>query len=140
MLADDDTDDIELFCHALQLVDKSIFCRTSHSGNQALKALSDTTLPRPDVIFLDINMPEMNGWTCLQEIKQDKGIKDIPVIMYSTTSELEDIRRARQLGALCFYTKPNSFDQLKKMLAIVKEHVEARELKTLCEAIHSRVN
>jgi CheY-like chemotaxis protein len=138
MLADDDMDDIELFSHALSEVDTSITCYTALSGTQALRKLEDPLTPKPDIIFLDINMPEMNGWKCLQALKQHEAHKDIPVIMYSTSSEKVEIERAKKFGALCYYIKPGSYPELINMLSIVKKHVETNAFDTLCEAIHRK--
>jgi CheY-like chemotaxis protein len=138
MLADDDIDDIELFSHALSEVDTSITCHTAFSGMQALRKLEDPSIEKPDIIFLDINMPEMNGWKCLQALKQNAAHKDIPVIMYSTSSEKIEMDRAKKFGALCYYIKPSSYPELIKMLSIVKKHVEAKSFDTLCEAIHKK--
>jgi CheY-like chemotaxis protein len=60
----------------------------------------------PDFIFLDINMSKMDGWKCLNELKKDESLKHIPVIMYSTSSTEEEIKKAYQLGAVHFLKKP----------------------------------
>lgn len=138
LLADDDMDDIELFSHALSEIDTSITFYTASNGRQALHKLDDPEIGRPDIIFLDINMPEMNGWKCLQALKENDTHKDIPVIMYSTSSESNDIQRARTGGALCYYVKPESYRELIDMLSIVTRHVQDNRFDNLCAAIHRR--
>jgi CheY-like chemotaxis protein len=61
-------------------------------------------------------MPEMNGWDSLAELKKHSSLRDIPVVMYSTSSNHRDIQVARKLGANFFYTKPDNFRQLKLFL------------------------
>src|SRR5689334_21264234 len=114
LLADDDVDDIELFCEALQTVDPSVECVCVQNGREALEMIN-SLLPnnQPQLIFLDINMPVMNGWDCLRHLKNNPSLKDIPVLIYSTTSREKDINYALDLGALCFFTKPKDYQELK---------------------------
>jgi CheY-like chemotaxis protein len=64
-------------------------------------------------------MPEMNGWEALEILKKEKDLKDIHVIMYSTSSFLVDGKKAIQNGALCFYEKPPNFLMLKDFLSSI---------------------
>ena len=84
------------------------------SGEQALKLLSDEIRPELIVILSDINMPGMNGLELLGEIKQRRS--DLPVMMVSAYGDDERRRRASELGAVEFITKPVDFDQLKAQL------------------------
>ena len=68
----------------------------------------------PDFIFLDINMPKVNGIECLIKLKSDSRLKRIPVIIYSTTSDENEVRKIMMLGAHDFISKAISFDELKK--------------------------
>jgi len=71
---------------------------------------------KPDVIFLDLNMPVMSGLELLTEIKKQEVLQQIPIIIFST-SQLEDIKReAKQLGAHDYISKPNNFNDLKQIL------------------------
>jgi CheY-like chemotaxis protein len=81
---------------------------------EALKILQRDQL-LPDYIFLDINMPFMNGQKCLTELKSNPVYSKIPVVMYSTTSNEQQIEECRILGA-SFLTKPNSFSELLRVL------------------------
>jgi CheY-like chemotaxis protein len=81
-------------------------------------------------------MPEMNGWQFLNKLKGNQAFKDIPVIMYSTSSQIKDIKNAFASGALCFFTKPNSFLQLKKILEVVITYMDRDSLDAVCEAVH----
>lgn len=123
LLADDDWDDTEMFCEALADIDENIICHCAENGDVALKMLKDHD-KIPGIIFLDLNMPVMNGWECLKEIKQDERYKDIPVIMISTSSHKNDMETAASLGALCYFVKPNTFKDLKQVLELITSNLE----------------
>ncbi|HEY9489572.1 MAG TPA: response regulator [Chryseosolibacter sp.] len=107
---DDDLEDIEIFCDAVREIDPSIVCLVAKSAEEAMKILgSDIELPQ--IIFLDINMPKVDGNACLREIKQDRRLDKIPVIMYSTHSRKTDIETYKALNA-GFLVKQNSFNEL----------------------------
>lgn len=113
LIVDDDIDDAEMFRDALHHVDASVQCTFSKDGVAALKLLE--TSPQedlPDLIILDMNMPRMNGKQCLQKIKANRTLTDIPVIMYSTSQLKEDVDQTRQMGAMNFITKPSKFSEL----------------------------
>jgi CheY-like chemotaxis protein len=110
LVVDDDQEDLELFREALDHIDPSILCIEAYNGLQALKVLQRDSL-LPDIIFLDINMPVMGGLECLNKIKTDATFKEIPVIMYSTTSQESQIAACTKLGAQ-FLTKPSSYSEL----------------------------
>jgi len=131
LLVDDDADDTELFCEALGEIDTSIHCYFATYGKEAFQKLDDKEFPLPDIIFLDINMPQMNGWRCLTRLKESDAYKGIPVVMYSTSSNSKDIEIASDLGALFFFTKPSDFKQLKEFLKIVVLHLEKGSLGSI---------
>jgi CheY-like chemotaxis protein len=114
LIVDDDAEDIELFSEAVLEIDGSISCVEAYNGLEALKVLKRNAL-LPDYIFLDINMPLMNGRKCLEEIKANPNYRHIPVIIYSTTTDKKQIDECLKLGA-DFLTKPNSFDDLIRSL------------------------
>jgi CheY-like chemotaxis protein len=115
---DDDQEDIEIFCDAVREIDPSIICLIAKSAGEALQILN-SDLELPQYIFLDINMPKIDGNACLKEIKRDRRLKGIPVIMYSTYSRKTDIEVYKALDA-GFLTKQNSYyglvAELKKVL------------------------
>lgn len=115
-IVDDDPDDQELFVEALQGLDEFCKCETAFNGQDALDKLN--AMPSaPDFIFLDLNMPRMNGKQFLAEIKKAKILKDIPVIIYSTSTDKKDILDTIELGAVYFLEKPNRFNDLTKALS-----------------------
>lgn len=116
-VVDDDIDDRELFKEALLEVDRNIDCATAEHGEEALEILnSDFFKTNPDYIFLDLNMPRINGKQTLREIKKIPRYAEVPVIIYSTSSSKKDIEESIALGASRFYTKPSSFEELRQML------------------------
>jgi CheY-like chemotaxis protein len=119
LLADDDNDDRELFCEALGEIDPTIVCYCVTDGKATLELLDDEDVEKPQIIFLDINMPGMNGWECLTRLKQHDEHKQIPVIIYSTSSHQREADIALDLGALCFFTKPTNFLELKEILKAI---------------------
>jgi CheY-like chemotaxis protein len=137
LVIDDDTDDRELFTEALASVDPVIVCDQATDGAEALKRLTTKAIDEPDIIFLDINMPVMNGWQFLTRLKEDEVYKHIPVIVYSTSSTQKDKRIADDLGALCFITKPDAFGRLKHMLGIVVTHVRTSDFTRICNEVHA---
>src|SRR6186713_1099195 len=108
-LADDDEDDRMLFSEALMEINPSIKCIMAKNGEEALFLLSNGLFELPDYIFLDLNMPVMNGLKCLAEIKKSAQLKNIPVVVYSTSSKKEYEEESKKLGAMNFFIKPPDF-------------------------------
>ena len=137
LLADDDKDDRDLFSEALAELDPAITYRGAENGQKALQLLSAGDPVLPSVIFLDINMPIMNGWEALRKLKSDVRYQHIPVIIYSTASGEREKRIAEDLGALCFVTKPDKFGLVKDMLAVVLTHIrDDKVTEQTCVEIH----
>lgn len=120
LLVDDDPDDGEMFSEALQEIDNTIeFCFIFDPSDLVTKIRGGTF--DPDIIFLDVNMPRVSGWKCLEELKRDSKLRDIPVVMYSTSSLAVDATRAISNGAFCYLQKPMNFVKLKEILTVIKE-------------------
>lgn len=116
MLVDDDLDDHEIFSLALQEAKRAVEVIRAYDGVEALARLRSGDIDRPDFIFLDLNMPRMNGKQCLEQLKSDADLKDIPVVIYSTSSEIRDLIDAQRLGALAFIVKSASIHELTDAL------------------------
>jgi CheY-like chemotaxis protein len=114
-LVDDDEDDQLFFVEAIQEIDSSIHCSIAENGRKALNRLR-ALVELPDLIFLDINMPELNGFDCLKELKKCPRLQTIPVIMLSTSVSSKDIKYSEDLGAEMFFTKPSSYTNLCDIL------------------------
>lgn len=112
-LADDDEDDCLLFEDALREICSTTELTTANDGVELMHILGTSVPPPPDVIFFDLNMPRKNGFECLTEIRNTQKLKDIPVVIFSTTGEEEAIDRLYEQGANYFIRKPGSFPKLK---------------------------
>jgi CheY-like chemotaxis protein len=119
LLIDDDEDDRILFCDALNDIDPEIPCDTEGNGRLAIKKLESGELARPDIIFLDVNLPVVNGWDVLRKLKQHDEYQSIPVIMYSTSGHESDIEKAHRYGALSYVRKPFDFRELRETLRTI---------------------
>jgi CheY-like chemotaxis protein len=115
LLIDDDDDDQEIFLEAAAEVSTTAICTALSDATLALQKLIKQELI-PDVIFLDLNMPVMNGQQFLTEIKKIPALKHIPVIIFSTTSHVPTIKITKELGAFDFITKPDKYDTLVSIL------------------------
>lgn len=129
LLVDDDTDDSDLIFEVLNEIDSNVKYTYAMEGPEALSLLDNGYIP--GIIFLDINMPGMNGWQCLSKLKTNARFKDIPVVMYSTSSYPHEIEKAFELGALAFFTKPNHYSLLKKNMQIILDALESGKLYLL---------
>ncbi|MCY7293230.1 MAG: response regulator [Ferruginibacter sp.] len=115
-LADDDADDRFLFEEALMEVTSNVKLTTANNGEQLMNYLGKNTPPPPHFIFLDLNMPLKNGMECLDEIKRDTKLKDIPVVIFSTSCQKEAIDQVYIKGANYYMCKPDNFQTLKSLL------------------------
>ena len=116
LLADDDKDDRFFFEMALDALTITTKLATVVDGEKLMVYLSDNVLQLPDVLFLDLNMPRKNGFECLSEIKGSKTLKQLPVIIFSTSFEQEVVNLLYLNGAHYFMRKPAEFSQLKKII------------------------
>jgi CheY-like chemotaxis protein len=115
LLIDDDEDDRELFEIALQSVENPVKFISAVSGIEAIQKLQNG-ITFPDYIFLDLNMPQMDGRECLSILKQDITLSTIPVIIFSTSNDQRDKEDTLKLGAVDFITKPFKTSELVRIL------------------------
>lgn len=125
LFIDDDSDDTELFCEAVNYLASSDFlarmpepikcvsCNHSYTAVELLKNLEEL----PAYIFLDINMPVMDGKECLIKLKSDPISSNVPVIMLSTTLRSGDVQKFKALGAVDCIIKPSGFNEVIKILS-----------------------
>lgn len=114
-LAEDDPDDVFFFEDALQEVSASSTLTVCQSGCELLDKLSGDGEIR-GIIFLDVNMPRMDGMECLQKIRSKHNLQNIPVVMLTTCGLDSTIERAFKLGAGLFVVKPYSMQDLQNMI------------------------
>ncbi len=110
LLVDDDADDQLYFRDAINELNNSLECEIANNGHEAL--LQMKIPPPPDLIFLDLNMPVMNGYECLAHLKKEEQYKHIPVVIFTTSKDSHEIDRVREMGAHLFFTKPTNFSTL----------------------------
>jgi len=109
ILAEDDKDDQELFMEALSATKIPSEVTTVENGEELVNTLKDGSEPKPDIVFIDINMPIKGGKEALEEIKADRELKEIPAVMLSTSNHPADIEETFNKGANLYIQKPNSF-------------------------------
>jgi CheY-like chemotaxis protein len=111
MIIDDDEDDRFFFKEALEQIHKSIVCLEATDGADAIEVLHKASV-LPDFIFLDMNMPRMDGRECLKELKNDVLLQKIKVVMYSTFFSEQSIAEFLDLGASTYLKKPTDLNNL----------------------------
>lgn len=118
-LTDDDMDDCCMFSDALNEVYAEATLTIANNGLKLMEALEENISPSPEIIFLDLNMPFKNGFECLDEIRKSPRYQDIPIIIYSTTSNNDIVEKTYQHGANYYICKPASYSILKKTILYV---------------------
>ncbi len=119
LLIDDDEDDRKLFASSVKEVDESIECITIGDCLEALKHLRDETNIVPDYIFLDLRMPGYSGRKCMEEISREPRLRHIPVIIYTTSTDVTDADELKALGAVHFISKPTNPTEIYYMISQV---------------------
>lgn len=112
---DDDQEDIDFFREIIDIIDTNVKVVTQRNGEELLHAL-DNPPPTPYLVFLDINMPGMNGLETLRRMRESEKHKDLPVVMFSTSSDDITIQQSKDLGASFYVPKSGAFDKLKKSI------------------------
>jgi CheY-like chemotaxis protein len=110
LLVEDDEDDQFLFAEALRKIHPTIAYEIAGDGTEALSILENS--PVFDFIFMDLNMPKMDGFECLRTMKANEIHQKVPVIIISTSTLKKDIEHCMKIGAAYYFTKPVHFDQL----------------------------
>jgi CheY-like chemotaxis protein len=116
LLIDDDPDDQDFFAFALQDIIPEVSLQTANNGIEAITALRTQELS-PDVIFIDINMPRMDGWQCLREIRELSKFNTVPVFMYSTSDYAAGKYPLSEDNFTEYLTKQNGIDALAGKLS-----------------------
>lgn len=119
LYAEDDIDDFDFFCEVVKGATPEATCVNVRNGVETMDYLNDCSV-LPDIIFLDINMPGMDGKACLREIKKHSRFSQIRVIVYSTSNHKFDQEQCLQLGASAFINKPvNMKDAVEKISSVL---------------------
>ena len=133
VLADDDLDDCKFFEDALEELNISAELITVNDGVQLMQLLFEKEESLPDALYLDLNMPRKNGFDCITEIKLNERLKQLPIIILSTSSNTEITNLLYQKGADYYICKPAEFSNLKKLvfrsLTLIFEKGEQQPLR-----------
>lgn len=114
-IADDDEDDQLLFQEVIRELPYLVHLSMARDGEETLKVLEN--MPQlPDLLFLDLNMPIINGLECLQEMKRNPKLMHLPVVIFSTSSFPGNINKVYELGAHLYIRKPNDFSTFKRAI------------------------
>ena len=127
LMADDDDDDTMLFVEATEQVSPKATVTIATDGQKLLSMLD--TSPKPDIIFLDLNMPKKSGFECLTAIRSNPDLDNIPVAIYSTSQSRKDIDACFIGGANHNIIKPYDFEDIISILK--KLFVEMEDTKNI---------
>lgn len=120
LIAEDDEDDFELMKDAwARCCPEAELVRVA-DGVELLDYLE--TSPPPDIIFLDLNMPRVDGREALMKLKSADPLREIPVIILTTSNNREDVQKCYRLGANSYLRKPGGFQELTAMLSTVHKY------------------
>lgn len=124
-IVEDNPGDIRLVKESLTEIGLLNNLSVAENGIEALKFLRREegygNAPSPDIILLDLNLPQKKGLEVLREIKEDPKLKDIPVLVLTSSSGMEDIDESYKLNANCYITKPIDYEQLLKTMRCISE-------------------
>lgn len=120
LIEDDSTDEL-LMRKAIEMLDQKVNLHTLHDGDAALAFLRQKglkgTFPRPDVIILDLNIPKRDGRMILRELKRDRQLQDIPIIIMTNSLSRKEMVNMYRAGASGYICKPFDFNKLKENLS-----------------------
>lgn len=124
LIVDDDQEDIDLLLDLFENKKINIKAEYAYNGIDALNYLKQNMAENsgnlPDLIFLDLNMPIKNGHEVLHEIKNHKQLKQIPVIVLTTSNAEQDINSSYLEGANCYINKPVSFEEFQNVIEAIE--------------------
>ncbi|AWA30585.1 response regulator [Flavobacterium magnum] len=113
-MVDDDEDDRMIFSDILRSADNSIVLTEVENGKKLMDLLDNP--PLPHLVFLDLNMPVKDGFECLEQIRKQAKLKQLNIVVYTTSDNPETIRKAQHLGATFYAVKPCSMENLRTLI------------------------
>jgi chemotaxis family two-component system response regulator Rcp1 len=123
LLIEDSPGDVRLACEAFRDANKSVHVHVAPDGLQAIAFLRRKGMyanaPRPNLILLDLNLPQMNGHDVLARVKGDEALKSIPTVVMTTADWDMDIFKSYQLQANCYVQKPTHFDAFQSLVCSI---------------------
>jgi two-component system response regulator len=129
LLVEDNPADVEITIEAFRRSHKGNRVFVCRDGEEALDFLFRRSqfakagaAPRPDLILLDLNLPKKNGAEVLEQVKTNLNMKDIPVVILTTSDRDEDVSRCYKVGANSYLTKPVQFDDCLKLVEQIQQY------------------
>lgn len=122
LVAEDDDDDFNLTERAFRKLSLPKKIVRVKNGQELIDYLRNGKSPRPDLILLDLNMPIKDGRETLQEIRADGSLKDIPVVVLTTSRSEEDVARTYKLGVNSFIRKPFRQEEFVGMIQALSRY------------------
>jgi CheY-like chemotaxis protein len=129
LLVEDNPADQELIRRAMEKATIRKELRIVGDGEEALDYLfrrgkyqAPASSPRPDLLLLDLNLPRVNGYQVLEEIRADSKLRPMPVLVLTTSRQEKDIIRSYELGCNSFITKPVDLDQLARFVQAIEKY------------------
>ena len=119
LIIDDDIDDVEMFCEAVIDVDNNAECCAAIDGYEAIDMVLNKMNKLPDFIFLDLNLPKMDGLECLSLLRNEVKLKSVPIIIYTSSSAPNDMHESKSLGANYFLRKTCDYKTLCDEIALI---------------------
>ena len=122
VLVEDDPDDQLIAEAAIKRTDWNAHLVVLSNGEDLMELLhkygrsADGALVRPSLVLLDLNMPRKNGFEVMREIRGDDDLRDLPVVVLSTSSRQEDVEKAFKLGCNSFHSKPSSLAGMTSLM------------------------
>jgi CheY-like chemotaxis protein len=138
LLAEDEENDVFMMRRAFTRMKLPVSLQVAHDGEETIAYLSgqrefaDRTLhPLPSLILLDIKMPRKTGFDVLAWLKQNRTLRDIPVVMLTSSRIQKDVEQARDLGARAYLIKPLQVAELQQLLTSPGEFLAANAIDDL---------
>jgi CheY-like chemotaxis protein len=138
LVADDDADDLFLLQRAFKKAGVKANLQFARDGEQVIQYLQSTnqqTNPRPDLLLLDLKMPRIDGFSVLQWVRAQPGLKRLPVAMLTSSDSPWDINRAYDLGANSYLVKPFSNEDLTKLVQHLQTYWLGINFAPECELV-----
>ncbi|WP_336517898.1 response regulator [Pollutibacter soli] len=115
---DDDQDDLDYLSIVINDINKGVELFTHNSANDLMHALHNPP-PKPHVVFVDLNMPGTNGFELVEDLRKSEQHKDLPIVVFSTATDPESIRKSKNLGANFYLPKSGDYSALRKSIEYV---------------------
>ncbi|MFN4250748.1 response regulator [Deinococcus sp.] len=118
LIVEDSDEDFEAIGWAMRRLERTDLLERCHDGDQAIERLQDRTLPWPQLVLLDLNLPGTDGREVLSFIRYEPYLRSLPVVVLSTSASEEDVNACYDLGVNAYLIKPVNFDQFTEQLRI----------------------